>query len=119
VIYLFAANGILIIHLGFILFAVFGGALVFYKKWMIWLHLPAALWAAVIEMSGKICPLTPLENHFRIMAGRTGYETGFIHHYLLSIVYPDGLTRKIQIFLGIGVLLFNLIVYAFYFIKRK
>ena len=118
-IYLFIANGILAVHLGFILFAVFGGLLVFYIKWMPWMHIPAAFWGALIEFSGWICPLTPLENHFRGLAGQAGYDNGLIHHYLLKIIYPDGLTRQVQIFLGLGVLIFNLLVYAVYLKKRK
>ena len=118
-IYLFLANGILIAHLGFILFVVLGGLSVFYKKWMLWLHIPAAFWGALVEFSGWFCPLTPLENHFRGLAGQHGYDNGFIQHYLLKIIYPDGLTRPAQIFLGLGVLIVNLFVYAVYFKKRK
>jgi len=119
VIYLFLANGILIMHLAFILFVVFGGLGVFYIRWMPWLHIPVVFWAALIEFSGWICPLTPLENHFRGLVGQSGYDTGFIHHYLLKIIYPDGLTRDAQILLGLAVLIINLLVYAVYFKKRK
>jgi hypothetical protein len=116
-VYLYATNCILIIHLAFITFASLGGFLVYYKKWMKWFHIPVALWAGVIEFSGRICPLTPLENYFRILAGKTGYDTGFIYHYLLIMIYPDGLTRGIQLLLGTGILIFNLIVYGLYFLK--
>ncbi len=118
-IHLFFANVILMIHFSFIIFVVFGGLLIFYKKWMSWLHIPAVLWAALIEFSGRICPLPPLENHLRTLSGQNGYDYGFIHHYLLKIIYPDGLTRQAQIFLGFGVLIFNLFVYAVYLKKRK
>jgi len=119
VIYLFLANGILIMHLAFILFVVFGGLGGFYIRWMPWLHIPVIFWAALIEFSGWICPLTPLENHFRGLAGQNGYGNGFIHHYLLKIIYPDGLTRTTQILLGLAVLIINLFVYSIYFKKRK
>ncbi len=118
-IHLFLATSIVMVHFAFILFVVFGGLLVFYKKWMPWLHIPAIFWAALIEFSGWICPLTPLENHFRALAEQSGYDHGFIHHYLLQVIYPDGLTRQVQIFIGFGVLILNLIVYAVFFKEKK
>ena len=118
-IYLFLANYILTLHLLFIVFVVFGGLLVFYLRWMVWLHIPAFLWGALIEFSGWICPLTPLENHFRRLAGQGGYDSGFIQNYLLKIIYPDGLTPQIQIFLGFGVLIINLFVYGIYIKKKR
>ncbi len=118
-IYLFLANSILTIHLLFIIFVVFGGLLVFYLRWIVWLHIPAFLWGALIEFSGWICPLTPLENHFRRLAGQGGYDSGFIQNYLLKIIYPDGLTPQIQIFLGFGVLIINLFVYGVYIKKKR
>lgn len=117
-IHLILANSILIVHFAFILFVVFGGLLVFYKKWILWLHIPAIFWAVLMEFFGWICPLTPMENHFRIMAGQSGYNQGFIQHYLLKVIYPDGLTRQAQVLLGLGVLILNLLVYAA-FLKKK
>jgi len=116
-IYLFLANGILIMHLAFILFVVFGGVGIFHIRWIPWLHIPVVFWGALIEFSGWICPLTPLENYFRGLAGQSGYDTGFVHHYLLKIIYPDGLTRTAQILLGLAVLIINLLVYAVYLKK--
>ncbi len=107
------------IHFSFIIFVVFGGLLIFYRKWVSWLHIPAVIWAVLIEFSGRICPLTPLENLLRTLAGQNMYDHGFVHYYLLKIIYPDGLTRQTQIFLGLGVLIFNLFVYAVYFKKRS
>ncbi|MBU8910558.1 MAG: DUF2784 domain-containing protein [Desulfobacterales bacterium] len=113
--HLILANSILMMHFAFILFVVFGGLLVFYRKWISWLHIPAIFWAALIEFSGWICPLTHLENNFRTLAGQSGYNYGFIQHYLLKVIYPDGLTRPVQIILGFGVLILNLLVYAVFF----
>ena len=118
-IHLILANSILVVHLMFILFVVFGGLLVFYKKWVPWLHIPAVCWAVLIEFFGWICPLTPLENHFRVLAGQNGYSQGFIQHYLVKVIYPDGLTQQIQIFLGLGVLVLNLLFYAVFLKKGK
>jgi len=79
---------------------------------MMWLHIPVAVWGAWIEFSGRVCPLTPLENRLRIAAGEAGYSGGFIERYLIPVVYPDELTRWVQIFLGVGVVAINLVVYG-------
>lgn len=109
---LILANTILGIHAAFICFVVLGGFLVYYRKWVVWLHLPAVAWGAWVEITGRICPLTPLENHFRLLAGQAGYNTGFIHHYLMRFIYPEGLTREGQILLGVGALVLNLSIYG-------
>ena len=110
--YSLAADLVLVVHLAFIIFAVFGGILVVRWRWVVFPHLTAAVWAALIEFAGWICPLTPLENWFRRQAGASGYEGGFIEHYLLPIIYPQGLTRGVQVALGALVLALNLGIYA-------
>jgi hypothetical protein len=106
---------VILLHLLFILFVIGGGLLALRREYIVLLHLPAVLWGIYIEFSGNVCPLTPLENHLRQLAGRQGYATGFIEHYLLPIIYPAGLTGEIQIILGLVVLIINLIVYIFLF----
>ena len=101
-----------LVHAAFILFAVCGGLLVLRWPRTAWLHVPAVLWAAFIEFSGRICPLTPLENHYRELAGESGYTGGFIEHYILPVIYPAGLTRNIQLGLGLGVLVVNIVAYG-------
>ena len=101
-----------LLHAAFILFAVLGGLLAVRWPRIAWLHLPAVLWAAFIEFSGRICPLTPLENHYRELAGENGYTGGFIEHYILPVIYPAGLTRNIQLGLGLGVLVVNIVAYG-------
>jgi hypothetical protein len=110
--YRILADLVVLLHLLFILFVVAGGLLVLRWKRLTLLHLPAAAWGAFIEFSGWICPLTPLENSFRRMAGREGYAAGFLEHHLLPLIYPAKLTPEIQIFLGLFVILLNLAVYA-------
>jgi hypothetical protein len=105
------ADLVVLVHLAFVVFVVLGGLLALKWRWVIWLHLPAAIWGAMIEFGGWICPLTPLENWLRYEGGEEGYVGGFIQHYLVPVLYPDGLTRGIQIVLGVAVILFNLIVY--------
>lgn len=110
---------VLLIHLLFILFVLAGGLLALrWPKW-VWVHLPAALWGAAIEFMGWICPLTPLENHFRQAAGDAGYAGGFVEHYLLPALYPHALTREIQIAMGAVVVVLNLIVYAAVWRQRR
>ena len=101
-----------LLHAAFILFSVFGGLLALRRARVAYVHVPAVLWAAFVEFSGRICPLTPLENHYRELAGENGYSGGFIEHYVLPVIYPSGLTRNIQLWLGLGVLAVNLVCYS-------
>ncbi|MGR8930779.1 MAG: DUF2784 domain-containing protein [Gammaproteobacteria bacterium] len=107
-----AADAVLILHLAFILFVVLGAALAFRWRWTPLVHVPAAAWGIFIEISGGVCPLTYLENDLRHRAGQAGYSGGFIEHYLLSIIYPAGLTPGIQYMLAAIVLLVNLLLYG-------
>jgi len=116
--YSLLADFVIYVHVAFILFVIFGG--LFALKWprMMWWHLPAALWGAIVEFSGWLCPLTPLENWLRMQAGGPAYETDFIGHFLLFLLYPANLTRNIQILLGSIVLIVNGTVYAFLWRKN-
>ena len=106
------ADAVLLLHGLFIVFAVAGGALVWRWPRLAWLHLPAVAWAVWVEWAGWICPLTPLENDLRRAAGQAGFGGGFIEHYLLSLIYPEGLTRGVQIGLGVLVALINFLAYG-------
>jgi len=119
VLYRIAADAVILIHFAFIVFALAGGMLVFKWRWMMWLHIPAAIWAAVIIMFGWICPLTPLENMLRQAAGVEAYTSGFIERYLLPAIYPSGLDRGEFIVMGIMVIAINVIVYALLYRKPK
>jgi hypothetical protein len=117
--YQVGADALVLLHLVFILFVVLGGLLV--AKWprLAWLHLPALLWGVVIEFSGAICPLTPLENRLRQAAGGDGYPGSFIQHYLLPVIYPAEFSRELQVLLGVLVLALNLMVYAVFLARRR
>jgi len=112
VVYRLLANAVVAFHGLFIVFVVCGGFLAWRWRWVAAMHLPCALWGILIEYRGGICPLTPLENSLRARAGQQGYGGGFIEHYLLPVMYPAGLTPRVQVVLGTAVLLVNLFAYA-------
>jgi len=107
------------VHALFVAFVVVGGLLALRWPWVAVLHLPAAVWGALIEFRGWICPLTPVENSLRAAAGEAGYQGGFIEHYLLPVLYPAGLTRNVQLALGSVVIVVNLVVYGFLLARRR
>ena len=111
--YRLLADFLVILHLLFILFGLLGGLLFFWRRWTILLHLPSAIWISVIEFQGWICPLTPLENRLRLAGGAAGYRGGFVEQYLIPIIYPPGLTRDIQLVLGVLAIGLNVAVYFF------
>ena len=112
------ANLVVLIHFAFVLFVVFGGLMVLQWPRMAWLHLPCAAWGALIEFTGWICPLTPLEQKLRIAAGDDSYTGGFIDHYIIPIVYPADLTRSDQIWLGLMVIAINALAYSLLIWRR-
>ena len=118
-IYLVLADLVLILHFLFILFVMLGAVLVFRWKRVAWIHVPCALWGAWIEFQGWICPLTPVENHFRRLGGEAGYSGGFIEQYLVPLIYPSGLTRGTQIQLGVVVVAINVAVYGLIVWRRR
>lgn len=119
VLYNVAADFIVLLHFSFIVFVLIGGLLVFKWRWLIWVHLPAAIWGALIVIVGWICPLTPIENMLRQAGGSEVYLTGFIQHYIEPVIYPSDLKPEIFIAMGIFVIVVNVIVYTIIFIKCK
>ena len=109
--YLLMADLLVLVHLAFVGFVVLGGALLWWWPRLVWVHLPAVIWAIGIEWSGAVCPLTPWENWLRARAGMAGYEGDFVAQYLLPMLYPLGLTRTVQVVLGSLVLIVNGLVY--------
>ena len=111
-IYRLLADLVFLAHLAFVVFVVLGGVAVWWRPKLAWLHVPAFAWGALIEFAGWICPLTPWEQSLRRLAGEKGYSGGFVEHYLFPLLYPDGLTRNVQIALGVLVLLINAVAYT-------
>ena len=114
-----AAGGIVLVHLAFVAFAVVGGLLALRWPRLTWVHVPAAAWAAYIELSGGICPLTPLESALRARAGLGHYSGDFVAQYLLPVLYPEGLTRGAQVIIGGAVVAVNAGIYAFVYFNRE
>lgn len=105
------ADLVVLVHLAFIVFVVLGGVLALHWRWILWVHLPALLWSALLEFCGWTCPLTPLENWLRRVGGASEYSGGFVERYVLPIVYPAALTREAQVALGLLLCLVNAAIY--------
>jgi hypothetical protein len=116
--YRLLADLVLVAHAAFVAFVMLGGLAVLRWPRLAWLHLPVVLWGAGIEFFGGICPLTPLENRWRQLAGDQGYAGGFVDHYIVALLYPDGLTRSVQMALGLLVLVVNVAIYAYAWRRR-
>ena len=116
--YRILADFVVGVHMLFVVFVVAGGLLALRWPWVAAAHLPAAVWGALIEFQGWICPLTPVEKSLRAAAGQAGYAGGFIEHYLLPVLYPAGLTPGVQLILGSLVIGINLVVYGMLLRRR-
>ena len=116
--YRLLADLVLVVHAAFVAFVMLGGLAVLRWPRLAWLHLPVVLWGAGIEFFGGICPLTPLENRWRRLAGDQGYAGGFVDQYIVALLYPDGLTRSVQVALGLLVLVVNVAIYAYAWRRR-
>ncbi len=113
------ADLVLAAHGLFVAFVIFGGLLALWKRWVAYVHLPALAWGAMVIGMGWICPLTPLEVSLRERAGQEGYAGGFIQHYLLGIIYPEGITRTTQIVLAALLVVGNIVVYTMWARRRS
>ena len=114
-----AADGVLLLHLAFIGFALLGGLLAVRWRWMPLVHLPAVAWAFSVELTGRSCPLTSIENTLRLSAGQSGYAESFVEHYLLALLYPAGLTLGIQVMLAATVAGVNIVIYSWLAFRRR
>ena len=113
------ADGVVLLHLAFVVFVVLGGFLVAFRRRLVWLHVPCAVWGFLVELEGWPCPLTFLENALRRRAGQGGYAGGFVEEYLLPVLYPIGLTRDTQQLLAAVVLAANALAYGLVFVRWR
>lgn len=114
-----AVDAALLLHVAFIAFVMLGALLAIRWQWIIVAHVPAVAWGAFIEATGGICPLTPIENRLRTETGLPSYGGGFIEHYLMRIIYPDGLTRATQYVLAGVVIVVNGAIYGWLLYRRR
>jgi hypothetical protein len=112
------AEAVLLLHFSFIVFVLFGALLALRWRWVVLAHLPAAAWGCFVELTGRICPLTYVENDLRSRAGLSGYSEGFIEHYLLPVIYPAGLTRHVQFALAGLVVIVNVAAYGWLVLRH-
>jgi hypothetical protein len=119
VIYHLAADLLLIVHLAFVGFVLFGALLVLRWPRLLWFHVAAVLWGVLVEFTGVVCPLTPVEVRLRQLGGEVGYQGDFIGHYLTTMLYPAGLTRALQIGLGLVALVPNAVAYGYLLLRKK
>jgi hypothetical protein len=113
------ADAFVVVHFAFTAFVIFGGFLTWRWPRLALAHLPALAWGCWIEVSHSICPLTPLENHWRHLAGEAGYRGGFLAHYLVRVLYPPGLTWQIQQELAVLLITINVVAYAGLIRRRR
>jgi hypothetical protein len=106
------ADAVVLLHLAVVAFIVFGGLLALRWPRAAMVHLPFAAWGIAIELGQWVCPLTPLENRLRRLAGEAGYEGGFVEHYVLPVLYPAGLTPRVSLVLAALVLGVNAAIYG-------
>jgi hypothetical protein len=116
--YLILAGLVVLVHLAFVAFVVFGALLA--AKWprAVWLHVPAVAWGALVEILNLACPLTPVENWLRQAGGDAGYTSDFLEHYVLAVLYPQGLTRSMQLAEGLAVVALNVAVYGWILCRK-
>jgi len=119
VIYRLLADLTMGLHFAFIMFVGLGGLLAARRTWLAWIHVPAALWGTLITFFGWTCPLTPLENHLRHLGGQAGYANGFIEHYLVPLIYPEGVGRAGWIALGVSVIAVNVAIYTWIYQRSR
>ncbi len=117
--YQFLADALVVVHFLFIVFVVIGGIFLIRRPWLAWVHLPAAVWGATVELSGWVCPLTPLENYLRQRGGGAAYHGDFIEYYLLPLIYPENLTAAMQYVFGVVVIAVNLVFYILFLQKKR
>ena len=117
--YRIAAGAVAIFHIGFVIFVAVGGLLVWRWRRLAWVHLPCTIWGVLVQLKPFVCPLTPLEKHLRGLGGLAPYHGGFIAHYIYPVLYPAGMTRGVQIALGVAVMVLNLVVYGALFVGYR
>ncbi|MGH8808569.1 MAG: DUF2784 domain-containing protein [Noviherbaspirillum sp.] len=118
-IYRFLADAVLLLHLAFVAFVLLGGLLVLRWPKLLWLHLPAFAWGVLVQSADWVCPLTPLENHLRLLGGQAVYAGGFIERIVSPLLYPEQLTPGLRYSLALALVAVNVATYACVIARRR
>ena len=108
----FSANCVLIFHAAVALFAVLGAPLILIDPRIAIIHLPIVAWSSIVNLAHWTCPLTPLEQRLRLLAGQSSFQGGWIQHYVDPIVKPLGMPRKLELVAGVSVVVWNAVLYG-------
>lgn len=98
-----AADVVVALHLAFLVFLATGSLLAWRWPRVVPLHLCSLAWGVVSVTAGVACPLTPLEQHLRRLAGEQGYAGGFVDHYIEGVIYPERYTPLLRALIAIAV----------------
>jgi len=107
-----AADGVLIAHALFALFAVLGAFAVMLDWRLAVVHLPTVIWSSVVNLASWTCPLTPLEQRLRARAGQPSYQESWIQHYIEPLVRPLGMPRHMELVAGVSIVAWNACLYG-------
>jgi hypothetical protein len=113
------ADFLLLVHFLFVIFTLLGGLLLVRYPNLWWMHLSALSWGILVQLANWICPLTYVENYFRLQAGEQGYTAGFLEHFILKILYPENLTLELRYLLGISLILTNVAIYSYLILNKR
>ena len=105
------AAGVLMLHLLWILWVIFGCLLTRRRRLLAWFHIASLIYSIVIEVGAWPCPLTWAEQWAERRAGMAAYEEDFLIHYLEAVVYPD-VPYALLVVCAVAVCVFNLGVYV-------
>ncbi len=117
--YRLTADLLLVAHLLFIVLVLVGGLLVLRWPRFAWAHLPIVVWGFLVELMGWVCPLTPLEQSLRRAAGDGAYRGSFIEHYLVPLIYPEGMTHSTRMLFAAIVATFNILIYTGLYLRHR
>jgi uncharacterized protein DUF2784 len=105
------AETVLIVHLAFIVWVMFGALVTRARPWLAAVHVASLVYGIIAELGPWPCPLTVAENYFEARGGLTPYQGPFLLHYLDAIVYPN-LPYTLLIACGVAVCVINLVIYG-------
>jgi hypothetical protein len=82
------AEAVVVLHLAFLAYMVFGGFLALRRFRLIWPHIATTVYSFYVTLTSFTCPATRLEKWLLEMGGETPYEGSFIARYVRGTLYP-------------------------------